>query len=277
MSDNRKSKHITARGCAALARSALALAVLLSAVAHSIGANLIQNGDFQSGNTNFVTDYVHSQDDVWEEGTYSITNNPVLVHPAPPFADMGDHTTGSGLMMIVNGWADTPGKTVWKQTVPVATDAAYLFSAWAANLLGESPSTFSFYVNGEQQQPVVQLPIETGIWQNYTSIWTNSTATNAVLEIRLLSTEYVGNDIALDDLAFHRISNTNVVLKIAQAIELYWESEVGQLYQIQWTSNLQSNQWFNVGVPLAGDGSTMSWFESTRGVERRFYRMLPVE
>jgi ECF sigma factor len=45
-------------------------------------------------------------------------------------------------------------------------------------------------------------------------------------------------------------------------------------HQSQWNSQPASNGWVNFGEPISGTGSNVYLFDSTRGHEQRFYRML---
>lgn len=104
-------------------RTAIFVALALSVQA--VGANLIVNGDFEAGNTGFTTEYKYLDPSVtgtWTLGPeymYTVSTNPSLYHSQ--WANFGDHTTGTGKMMIVNGtWDDyTPNYNaiVWEQTV----------------------------------------------------------------------------------------------------------------------------------------------------------------
>ena len=74
------------------------------------GQNLILNGDFETGNTNFSNDYTYSPDNMMPADTYCVTTQPSRVHGA--WASFGDHTTGAGLMLVANGdWELT--NVVW--------------------------------------------------------------------------------------------------------------------------------------------------------------------
>ena len=106
--------------------------------------NPIVNGDFESGNTGFTSDYTFVSSPAPYPGgmyapkTYAIGINPNAYHSSwvPPF---GDHTTGTGNMMIVNatcltgqgsGCTEDPGNIndkVWEQTVDVQPNRSYLF------------------------------------------------------------------------------------------------------------------------------------------------------
>lgn len=82
--------------------------------------NLITNGDFESGNEDFTTEYTYLDPAItgsWELGPeymYTVGTNPNLYHSA--WASFGDHTTGVGKMMIVNGtYQNNETKIVWSQ------------------------------------------------------------------------------------------------------------------------------------------------------------------
>src|SRR6476619_692433 len=87
----------------------------LFATAPNTHANLLVNPSFSSGATGFSSSYVLASD-LTPTRTYAVSDNPQTVHPTTG-ADFGDHTTGSGLMLIANG-ATTP-VPVWQQTVTV--------------------------------------------------------------------------------------------------------------------------------------------------------------
>lgn len=106
----------------------MVMAVALGVVpAATVGANgnLITNGGFEDGNTGFTTEYTYLDPSVtggWTLGPeymYTVSTDPSLYHSA--WSSFGDHTSGTGNMMIVNGtWEDTsPGynAVVWAQEV----------------------------------------------------------------------------------------------------------------------------------------------------------------
>jgi hypothetical protein len=61
---------------------------------------------------------------------------------------------------------------------------------------------------------------------------------------------------------------------IFPAVEIAWTTQTTNIYQIQWSSALNTNTWFSLGVPIQGTGSTNYYFDSTRGADKRFYRVL---
>lgn len=101
-----------------------------------LSSNLIFNGDFTFGNLGFTSSYTYTTN-LWPEATYCIGTNPQTFHTG--FAACGDHTTGTGNMMVVNG-AGTPNTTIWQQTVPVVPNTNYQFSCWLASVHTSSPA-----------------------------------------------------------------------------------------------------------------------------------------
>lgn len=125
-----------------LVMTMLSLAVM---PAGAVGTNLVTNGDFESGNVGFSTDYTYVAATGWSTlqppFVYAIGTNPYDYHSAwgPGF---GDHTSGSGKMMIVNGTTSTdiPQKLVWGQevTLPECDDeSSYPLYAGQDMLVGD--------------------------------------------------------------------------------------------------------------------------------------------
>jgi hypothetical protein len=99
----------------------IAMVVPMAMPVSAVNPNLIVNGDFELGNQDFFTEYTYldpSIQGVWTLGPeymYTVSTDPSLYHSQWP--SFGDHTSGSGKMMIVNGTYGMPVKTVWEQTV----------------------------------------------------------------------------------------------------------------------------------------------------------------
>ncbi len=113
------------------------------------GTNLVTNGNFSSGNTGFTSAYsfvANSSSSLGPAGVYAIVTNPSLDHSAA--ASFGDHTTGTGNMMAING-ASSP-VNVWSQTIAVTPGSDYAFSAWFSNWSSITTSlpTLQFRING---------------------------------------------------------------------------------------------------------------------------------
>ena len=76
-----------------------------SCTAFILTGDIVQNGNFNEGDSLFSTNYIHDGGGTWGElsdpGTYAVTTDPHLVHSN--FHSFGDHTTGDGNMLVCNG------------------------------------------------------------------------------------------------------------------------------------------------------------------------------
>jgi gliding motility-associated-like protein len=168
-----------------------------------VSSNLIFNGDFLFGNMGFTSAYTYTTN-LWPEATYCIGTNPQTFHTN--FSPCGDHTTGTGNMMVVNA-AGTPNVIVWQQTIPVVPNTNYLFSCWLTSVHTSSPAQLQFFVNGVQIGPVFGAAPATCIWNMFFNTWNSGTATSAVISIRNQNTSLSGNDFAIDDIYFAQVIN----------------------------------------------------------------------
>lgn len=93
--------------------------------------------------------------------------------------------------------------------------------------------------------------------------------------------EYVeGSEVdALDNVVLNTTTNATPVsgLAIWPAVEVGWPSFSNRLYQVQWASELDTNNWFNLGSPVRANGSTTTILDGTRDSSARFYRVIPLD
>lgn len=113
------------------------------------------------------------------------------------FSTCGDHTTGAGNMMVVNG-AQTSGQNIWCQTIAVQANTDYAFSAWLASAFFESPAQLRFTVNGTPVGTGLDGTTVTTRLNRFYGIWSSGSATSAAICISNLNTFDSGNDFALD-------------------------------------------------------------------------------
>ena len=158
--------------------------------------NLIVNGDFEQGNVGFTSDYQFSTTDAGP-GYYGVVSDPRMFNGE--LASFGDHTTGSGLMMAVDG-ALVPGQVVWSETVAVDPGTDFHFEAWVASNYPASPAVLNFRFNG-QSVGVFTAPTQTGVWATFGTIWSSGANTSATIQIIDDNTAFSGNDFSLDDLS----------------------------------------------------------------------------
>lgn len=78
-------------------------------------------------------------------------------------------------------------------------------------------------------------------------------------------------------LSSYRIATTPtnpVPVGIWTAVEITWPSVSNEVYQVQYTHDLVSGGWTNLGAEVDGNGTTNSAFDSIRSTDHRFYRVL---
>lgn len=176
----------------------------------------VVNGDFEQGNTGFYTDYSYRTpvDDhtLYDEGAYTITNDVRQVHTsAPSPACSHDHTTGSGMMMAVNGGSDV-NKTVWQQTVMgLNPQTSYVFSAWVMNWDQENSNMakLEFSINGQLQGGRVYPQGGYGHWTQVYAVWNSGTSDQANIRLVNFQDASYGNDFAIDDISLSELVAEN--------------------------------------------------------------------
>ena len=78
-----------------------------------------------------------------------MTEFPTLVHDGVNALGYGDHTTGSGVMMAVNG-SDFSGDVVWTGSFVFAANSLIEFSVWVStwDSLARDLAELSLNING---------------------------------------------------------------------------------------------------------------------------------
>jgi len=174
-----------------------------------MGGNLITNGDFSAGNVSFSSGYAYADTTyykaLWNEGLYTVVKRPYSVHPN--FTTSGDHTTGRGMQMVVNG-NPTAGVVVWSQSVSVLPGAKYVFTYWEQTVnvpTPANPSQLQLYVNGIPAGPTYTASATVGQWTQF--LYNTISGSSSVLNLELINQNTVadGNDFALDDIVFQQI------------------------------------------------------------------------
>ncbi|WDD96912.1 hypothetical protein [Thalassomonas actiniarum] len=164
------------------------------------GAELITNGDFSAGNAGFTSSYTFfASGDITGPGEYAIVTNPLSAHPLA--SSYGDNTDGFGNMLMANG--STMAELVWSQTVSVNSNTIYEFSAFVSSWFLDvppAPASLDFVVNGSSIG-IFTAPDTTGLWLEFSMSVSSGALTSFDLEIYNLSTQFGGNDFALDDIS----------------------------------------------------------------------------
>jgi hypothetical protein len=213
------------------------LMATLAALALAVGpafANLITNGDFEAGNTGFSSAYLYfakpatpansygpgypgpvgyTKLSLYDEGTYGVGTSPKLYHQS--WASFGDHTTGAGNMMIVNGAVSAANVNVWTMpasgTIAVTQNTTYSFSAWLTSSYPDNKSDLAFSINGILIGDI-QLTAVPGTWQQFSASWNSGANTTALLSLVDKSLVISGNDFAIDDIVFDQVPEPATML-----------------------------------------------------------------
>jgi len=177
----------------------VALVTTIFITTNSFGVNLITNGDFESGLLGIVTDYTYivPPGAVHNPQEYTVYTSPRLVHSS--WADYGDHTTGTGNMMIVNA-ATAADQTVWEQTVTVTPNTDYLFTYWLSSSYHTNLAQLECTFNGSTVGTATTAPSTTGVWEEVSYNWNSGASTSATIRLVDLTRAYSGDDFAIDDI-----------------------------------------------------------------------------
>ncbi|MDO6431417.1 gliding motility-associated C-terminal domain-containing protein [Flavitalea sp. BT771] len=165
--------------------------------ARFIGANLIVNGDFSNGNTGFTSRYDYEPVNR-SEGQYFVGANPHRWNQS--LAPCGDHTSGSGNMMMVNGSPDA-GTSVWTQKVDVQPNTDFIFCSWIQSFTSSNVAVLQFFINGTPLGNAVTAGAAC-TWQQLQRTWHSDGSTVAIISLVNQNTLLWGNDFALDDISF---------------------------------------------------------------------------
>ena len=185
--------------------AALVSGIMLAA-APAIAGEIVINGSFSAGAAGFSTDYANlaTQPENDATGGIYITTNPATLCGSC-FPNMGDHTTGTGNMLFVDG-ASNANSTIWSETAKVLPNSTYDLSFWTTSLgtAGPQPEVVAS-LNGTPVVDTGLLPSATGntatTWRNYTATINSGSATSLTLNFVDPSDTHAFNDLALDDIS----------------------------------------------------------------------------
>lgn len=171
--------------------------------------DLVVNGAFSKGNTGFYSDYEYD-DALGPDGVYSIGYDPSSYHPTA--YSIGDHTSGAGLMMLVNG-STVSDTVVWRETMTVVPNRIYELSFWLASWFPAVAAALRVSINGQQVGQEFIAPLDTGRWVQCVTSWKSANTNVAVIQLIDQERAFGGNDFALDDFSFATVVGSEPGLK----------------------------------------------------------------
>jgi gliding motility-associated-like protein len=157
--------------------------------------NIIANGQFDAGNSDFSTQYIY-QSNLQPEGTIFVTPNASLNHPA----FVGSGQGGSGNFLAVNG-SSNAGQFIWQQTVTVVPNQTYDISLFLASMVANNNSgIIQLRVDGIDVGPIMNCPGPINTWLPYTNTWTAGASSSAVISLHSMNNASGGNDYGIDNI-----------------------------------------------------------------------------
>lgn len=205
--------------------------------------NLIQNGDFEQGNTDFVSNYDYSPGDLLLAGTYDVLPDPESANPG--FPPCNDHTTGSGNMLALNA-AGSYSTKAWCQNVPVTPFSDYAWSFWVMTLSG-IPRTL--VLEGASPVKSYITPDSPCVWIKVTKIF--NSGNKSTLPLCITSFPPPSNlppfAFALDDIVL------NPICKVTDTVNIKLENVIAKAFPDAYV------------IPCTGKEVTLSGIGSSTG------------
>jgi hypothetical protein len=173
--------------------------------------NLVKNGDFESGNVGFKSDFILAEEYFWNWGYYVVADN-VAQYP-------GGATFSGGLTYFRNPFPNTgkyyavqvngSGKQrLWYDSITVKPNTTYEFSCILANVSADfqaTPGYMRLKINGKARCPARSLSGSSG-WERF-SVQYKTGPDETSIEISIVDEIWTadGNDVALDNIVFKEI------------------------------------------------------------------------
>lgn len=195
------------------------LFLILISFSNSATGQTLTNGNFETGGNGvgFLINgigytQINPTTGSSTAGNYAITTNPQLLNSN--FISGGDHTTGSGMMLVVDG-NTVPNSRLWSSTstggalTGFTAGNTYTFSYWIKSVSNDVTNNATqaninvFFVNASNINPASTnsyAPIPSQGWRQVSYSFT-ATTNNALIELRNNNLSVLGNDFALDDIA----------------------------------------------------------------------------
>ncbi len=175
------------------------------------GVQLIQNGNFSSGNSGFTSELSLGSGffcPLCPEGTYAVGANAIIYH-----SDFigSDHTNPPfGNFFIANGQGEA-GIEVWCQVVNVVLNTDYQFTFWAQDVTNNNDvhplALLQVSFNGILNPDIL---IADDGWSEQTFTWNSGDLTSVEICIENQQNQTGGNDFGMDDISMSSCYSFNL-------------------------------------------------------------------
>lgn len=252
-----------------------------------LGDNLVVNGDFENGNTGFLSQYSYFTSTLPNPGAchYCVDTDASSHYGSgsgQPWKGngndgQGQYNSNSRFLMASGGYA---GQYVWRSTVNVKPNTDYEFEAWVCHLYKLFGDTYraqvKFTINGVEMG-VQQAPNHRNGYIQFSHAWNSGSATTAEISIYDINTNTdAGNDFGLDDISLRERLVMDPISMIAPVCagsslaltppEVYcegcsgrWEVVQGNTVVFNTTSNTLTN------IPVSWNGCHLRYAVQYQG------------
>ncbi|WP_432671007.1 T9SS type B sorting domain-containing protein [Flavobacterium sp. SM2513] len=237
--------------------------------------NLIYNPDFSMGNVGFYSQHTYYATNFENApDAYGVVSDST---EWGSYLNCGDHTTGSGNMLVVNGmdnfnWGG--GHVIWEQAVTVDLTTDYTFSFWVQSLSSVLPANLHVSINGSIYNVYPFMAPATnacGNWVQYSVNYFSGWLYNiALIRIHNANIYFDGNEFALDDITFQTADaclSNEVTVTVAQptTVALTASSTVSSTVAFDWealpsVTGYSVSYTINNGTPISGGTITATDF-----------------
>ncbi len=228
-----------------------------------VGNGGFETGDFTdwklSGTSSAANNFVLSTDDSFQQGSDTVpgVDDSAFVHSGLYGAFLGQLNSVAHL----------------SQTVPTVAGRQYLVSFWLTSIAANgitTPNQFNASWNGATLYSQSDLPAFGWTYMQYIA---PATGPNTTLQFGF---EDDPAGLGLDDITVQAIPAPDIqsVTEDAGTISFTWGALPGLSYQVQYTADLGSPNWTNLGGALSATTGTLSASDSNPSDSQRFYRVV---